>query len=210
MWCVDLILLTGRYLLRLSHEQGYIMIASDWKGMTVFDVPMIAKALASDPSLIFNIRDSIIQGFAFKAGIAHFCRSSLLNMDFMKFRKGPINYSSDNSIRMLFYGISQGGILGSAYSTFMGRSKVLDGAALVSGGTPFSTIMSRSIIFPAYQKLMLLNLSGKRSVRIFITIMQMCYDSVEAGGILTITESKDRIPTLIQVRVSILFAVILL
>lgn len=181
----------------MSNDQGYIMIASDWRGMSRFDIPVIVKALAADPNLVFNIRDSIIQGYAFKAGITHFCQSSLLKMDFMKFNGASIK-QHEKKPRMMFYGISQGGILGSAYSTLMGPSKLLNGAAIVSGGTPFSMLMGRSVIFPKYHKLMLLNLAQNRHVRIFISMMQMCYDSVEAGGILSSTKAEDRVQTLIQ------------
>lgn len=62
----------------MSHDQGYIVVASNWRGMSIFDIPVIVKAFAADPNIIMNIRDSIIQGYAFKAGITHFCKHSLL------------------------------------------------------------------------------------------------------------------------------------
>lgn len=180
----------------MSHEEGYIFISSNWRGMSIFDIPVIVKAFAGDPNIVNNIRDNIIQGYGFKAGVQHFCKYELLNMDFMKFNRDSIIDTQPH--RMIFYGISQGGILGSAYSTLMGKSKLLDGAAIVSAGTPFAAIMSRSFIFPKYQELMLLNLIHNRHVRIFISMLQMMYDCVEGGGALMSTKAEDRIPTLLQ------------
>lgn len=183
----------------MSHDQGYILVASNWRGMSIFDIPVIVKAFAADPNIIMNIRDGIIQGYAFKAGITHFCKHSLLEMDFMKFHNNPIKLRSGEKPRIIFYGISQGGILGSAYSTLMSQSTLLDGAAIVSAGTPFAAIMTRSsIFFDKYQNLMLLNLIHNRHVRIFISILQMVYDCVEAGGVLALTKMEDRVPTLLQ------------
>lgn len=166
--------------------------------MAIFDIPVIVKAFAGDPNIIMNTRDNIIQAYAIKAGLTHFCKNSLFNMDFMKFNNGIIKQKHENPPRIFFYGISQGGIFGSAYSTLMGPNKLLDGAIIASAGTPFSLIMSRSALFPNYHKLMLLNLVQNRHVRIFISMLQMYYDSIEAGGILSSTKIEDRVPTLLQ------------
>jgi hypothetical protein len=184
---------------RLSHENGYIMIASNWRGMSMFDLPVVVKAFAASPNILASIKDNIIQGYAFKAAIAHFCRNGLIDMDFMKLDNIPIKVQEeDKPPRYVFYGKSQGGILGSAYSTLMGPSKLLDGAALVSPAFPFSMLLSRSTLFKKYHKLMLLNLLHSRHVRIFISMMQMYYDSVEAGGILSSIKDEDRVQTLLQ------------
>jgi hypothetical protein len=185
-------------LCRMSYDNGYVIIASNWRGMSSFDLPVIVKAFAGDPNILASVRDNISQGYAFKAGIANFCRFGLLSMDFMKFDNLSIKQDENKNTRFVYYGISQGGILGSAYSSLLGPSKLLDGAAIVSPATPFSTIMSRSIIFPQYQSLMLMNLLHRRHVRIFISMMQSYYDSVEVGGILTSTKEEDRLQTLIQ------------
>ncbi len=163
----------------------------------MFDFPVIIKAFAGDPNILSNIRDNIIQGYAFKAGVTHFARHGLLDMEFMKFGTKLLKQGQHSPPRIVFHGISQGAILGSAYSTLLGPSKLLDGSAVISPATPFSLIMSRSTIFPSYEKLMLLNLRHKRHVRIFISMMQMYYDSIEAGGILATTAEEDRTKTLL-------------
>lgn len=88
------------------------------------------------------------------------------------------------------------GILGSAFSTLLAPYNLLDGSVIVSAGTPFSLLMSRSTIFPAYNTLLRLGLHNARHVRIFISVMQMLYDTIEVGGVLT--SDRERVPTLLQ------------
>jgi hypothetical protein len=85
----------------------------------------------------------------------------------------------------VFYGISQGGVLGSAYAALAGARGLLDGTILGNPGTPFSLLMPRSDIFPFYQALMLMNLYYERHVRIVLSLMQMLWDSVEVTGVLS-------------------------
>ena len=118
--------------------------------------------------------------------LQHFCRSALLDMDFMSFHK-PLVFHRDNATapRHVFYGISQGGVLGGAYAALAGARGLLDGTILGNPGTPFSLLMPRSDIFPFYEALMLMNLHYKRHVRIVLSLMQIFWDSVEVTGVLS-------------------------
>lgn len=69
---------------------------------------------------------------------------------------------------------------------------------IVSAGSPFSLLMSRSTIFPAYHELLRLGLHHDRHIRIFISILQMIYDTIEVGGIMSSNHDSDRVPTLLQ------------
>ena len=84
----------------------------------------------------------------------------------------------------MFYGISQGGILGAGYVALSGPTKLISRAALGVPGTPFSLILSRSLQFLGYDIALLLNFYNNRHVRIFLSLAQMCWDSVEAAGVL--------------------------
>ena len=173
------------------------MVASDWRGMSVFDLPVVAKALASNPNLMRAVGDNIIQGYANKAAIQHFCRHKLMELLDITLGEYVVRLHNDE-INHVFYGISQGGILGGGYSALLGASDLLDGSVLVSPGSPFALLMSRSTIFPLYHYLMLLNLHHSRFVRIAISMMQMVYDSVEVTGILATPLEQKYPKTLIQ------------
>lgn len=179
-------LLDSTFLHKMANENGYILVASNWRGMSRLDLPIVLRTFVSEPHLFSSLRDNIIQGYGARVAIQHFCRRALLDMDFMSFQR-PRNLHRDNSTRAryLFYGISQGGVLGGAYAALAGARDLLDGTILGNPGTPFSLLMPRSDIFPFYETLMLLNLRYKRHVRIVLSLMQIFWDSVEVSGVLS-------------------------
>jgi hypothetical protein len=109
-------------------------------------------------------------------------------MDFMNVKLGEED--ADN-VRFLFYGISQGGILGSAYTSLMSHSGILDGSIVSSSGTPLSLLMSRSTVFKAYQALLLMSLHNNRQVRIFVSFLQMTFDAID-GPMVGLAGKEDR------------------
>jgi hypothetical protein len=178
---------------RIANDNGYLIFASNWRGMSYLDIPIVFKAFVSQPDLMMSIRDNIIQGYANRAALQEFASVGLVELSGQGINMKP---PPDGQLRKIFYGISQGGILGSAFSALLAPYNLLDGSIIVSAGTPFSLLMSRSTIFPAYNTLLRLGLHNARHVRIFISIMQMLYDSIEVGGVLT--SDTERVPTLLQ------------
>ena len=94
----------------MANENGYILTAMDWRGMSVFDLPIVIKTLIGNPNLFQSVRDNLIQGYSEKLVLQHFSRNGLLdwlNID-------GINIPTENNEQptSVFYGISQGGILG--------------------------------------------------------------------------------------------------
>jgi len=192
-------LLDNKFLHRMANENGYVFVASNWRGMSDLDVPVVLKTFIAEPNLFKAARDNMIQGFADKAVIQHFCRNGLLQMDFMKFHYGKQIKLKAGTIRpnFIFYGISQGGILGAGYSSLVGPN-LIDRSILVSPGTPFALLMSRSDIFPFYKEALLLHLYTLRHVRVVISLMQMAWDSVEVSGVLAPPITELHPQTLIQ------------
>lgn len=192
-------LLYAFFIHRLAHEEGYIVFASDWRGMSFLDLAVIQKAFIANPNQLDSVIANIIQGFADKAVAQHFVSSSLLGMSFMQF--GGQSIAKTEPLRRIFYGISQGGILGSSYSTLLSNLSpdLLDAAIITSAGTPLSLLMSRSLVFPAYQVLLLTSLHNNRCVRIFISLLQMYFDKVSGPlvGLSGFSENK-KFKSLIQ------------
>ena len=171
-------------LLRMANKNGYIVLAMDWRGMSSYDLPVVVKTLMSKPSLFQAVRDNLIQGYANKLALQHFSRHAMLTMDWMTFDKNPIQLYSDQQPVSIFYGISQGGILGAGYTTLLEPTKLIDRAVLGVPGTPFALVMSRSMDFAGYDAIMLLNFYNNRHVRIFLSFAQMLWDSCEGAGLL--------------------------
>ena len=107
----------------MAHREGYVVVAMDWRGMSIFDLLHVAKVLISTPRLFEAVRDNLIQGYANKFALQHFCRHGLLNQEWFHFASLDATMGTTETVRTIptyqnqapshvFYGISQGGILG--------------------------------------------------------------------------------------------------
>lgn len=180
------------FLLEMANRNGYILMAMDWRGMSQYDLPVVMRTMLNDLSLFESVRDNLIQGYANKFVLQYFAQNGMLNLPFMKFgdQKKPIPRSvelpttASGSAPTMFYGISQGGILGAGYVALSAPTGLITRAVLGVPGTPFSLILSRSLDFVGYDKALLMNFYNNRHVRIFLSLAQMCWDSVEASGVL--------------------------
>jgi len=178
------------YLVRMANDQGYLIVAMDWRGMSIFDLPVVIKTLTSTPRLFQAIRDNLIQGYANKLAMLHFARNGMLESEWLHFHdsfsgKGRLPQMKPmDLLPQVFYGNSQGGILGGGYSAVVSSTGLLDRSILGAPGTPFALVLTRSLDFDGYDKLLLLNFYNNRHVRIFLSLAQMGWDSVEACGIL--------------------------
>jgi hypothetical protein len=63
-----------------------------------------------------------------------------------------------------------------------GVTNLIDRGILIVPGTPFALILTRSLDFAGYDKLILMNFYNNRHVRILLTLVQMAWDSAEASG----------------------------
>ena len=95
-------------LVRIANEEGYVYIATNWRGMSFLDLGVIVRALVAQPHIFESVKDNIIQGYGYKAAVQHFVKNDLLKMDFMKFNENSIMLEEDTPLRYLFHGISQG------------------------------------------------------------------------------------------------------
>jgi acetyl esterase/lipase len=174
--------MTDRFLQKMANDNGYVLMAMDWRGMSAFDLPVVIKTLVGSPQMFQAVRDNLIQGFANKMCMQHFSQNGMLELDAFRFgsRSLPtLNHSPPTSI---YYGISQGGILGAGYLSVIGRTKLVERGILGVPGTPFALVLSRSLDFAGYDRLLLLNFYNNRHVRIMLTLVQMAWDSTEASG----------------------------
>jgi hypothetical protein len=192
------------YLLQMAHDQGYVIIAMDWRGMSTSDLPLIIKILGSTPHLFESVRDNLIQGYGCKYALHNFARNGLLSTDWLSFaamENGPMKavpIFNKTAPAFIFYGVSQGGILGSGYSSISGATGLIDRSIIGSGGTPFALILTRSRDFLVYDKLLLLNFYSNRDIRMLLTLVQMAWDPVEASGALALPVNEPFPRVLLQ------------
>ena len=191
------------YLLRAANQNGYILFASNWGGMSFLDFPVVVRTFIANPNEVTSIVGNVMQGYANKAAVQDFANNALLNMEFMMFNDSPVHVDEEELVRHVFYGVSLGGIFGSAYTSLLSRTKpnLLDGSILTSAGNPFSLLMSRSALFPSYNLLLEKNLHHNRHTRIFISLLQMHYDAIDGptvGLSLGDSSSPNSFKTLLQ------------
>lgn len=187
---------TDGFLQKMSNDEGYIVMAMDWRGMSAFDLPVVVKSLMAKPSLFHAVRDNLIQGYANKFALQHFSQNGMLDMQWLQFHSGfnrnrRIPTYQNNTPASIFYGISQGGILGAGYAALSGPTKLIDRAILGVPGTPFALVMSRSFDFQGYDAILLLNFYSNRHVRILLYLTQMAWDSVEGSGVLAEPKTEN-------------------
>lgn len=188
----------------MANDNGFIITAMDWRGMSSFDLLVVVETLMSKPRQFRFVRDNLVQGYANKLALQHFSRNGMLELPWLQFHTAAshqlhsVPFFQGQSPSFTFYGISQGGILGAGYASLSGPTGLIDRAVLGSPGTPFALIMSRSLDFRGYDAILLLNFYNNRHVRVLLSLVQMAWDSVEASGVLAppVTEPFPR--TLIQ------------
>lgn len=182
----------------MANENGYLMMAMDWRGMSLFDLPVVIKTLIGNPSQFQSVRDNLIQGYAEKLVLQHFARNGMLDWLSIDGRKLPT--VDDKHPTSVFYGISQGGILGGGYLALSGKTSLIDRGILGSPGTPFASILTRSVQFVGYDVLLLLNLYNNREIRLLLSLVQMAWDSVETAGLSAppVSPVEPLPPTLLQ------------
>lgn len=173
---------SDRFLQKMANENGYINMSMDWRGMSIFDLPVVLKTLISSPYQFQSIRDNLIQGFANKMCLQHFSQNGMLELDAFHFDGKPIPIFEEKQPASAFYGISQGGILGGGYMSYIGSTGYVQRGVLGVPGTPFALVMSRSLDFSGYDMILLLNFYNNRHVRILLSLVQMAWDSTEASG----------------------------
>lgn len=172
--------------------------------MSSFDVLTVVKVLMSTPKTFEAVRDNLIQGYANKLALQHFMRHGLLDTNWIRFKTGSNQYHQIPlhqglaSPPSIFYGISQGGILGAGYTALSGTTGLIDRAILGVPGTPFALILTRSLDFNTYDTILLLNFYNNRHVRILLSLVQMAWDPVEGAGMLAPPVEEPYPTTLLQ------------
>lgn len=170
------------FLSQMANKNGYLLFSMDWRGMSVFDLPIVIKTLIGNPNSFRSVRDNLIQGLANKFAFQHFCQHGLLT--WLRVEGSLLPTLDHGRPASLFYGISQGGILGGGYMALAGVTKLVDRGILGVPGTPFALVLTRSSDFAGYDLLLLRNFYNNRHVRILLSLVQMGWDSVEASGLL--------------------------
>lgn len=164
------------YLSQMAHDDRYVVFAMNWTGMSLFDAPWIALMLTLDPSDFPAIPERSAQGFGELVVGLDLVTGELAADPALAFAGAP---AIDTSLTPVYYGNSQGAILGGAYVALSPR---IERAVLGVGGMPYSLLLARSNDFEDFLKIFQEKFPDDRDIALLIGVFQTVWDMGESGG----------------------------
>ncbi|MEM7136687.1 MAG: hypothetical protein AAF500_08925 [Myxococcota bacterium] len=156
----------------LMNDHNFTFAATDLIGMSDSDFPVIGVTLAGgNVSGLQTMFDRLHQGFL----------NYLLLMRMMKteFANDPTFGPYIDGDSAFYYGISQGGIMG---SVFLALSPDVERGALGLVGQPYSMLLFRSVDFNEFLDVIKENYTDVRDHQLIVAALQMLWDRVEPNG----------------------------
>jgi len=163
------------HLSQLANDGGYVVVATDWKGMSDRDRGEITLMMARDISNFAFVPERSMQGFVEFMALLHVAMKGLSQDENLVF-EGTNLIDPD---RRYYYGISQGGILGGAYLAF---SKDLTRGVLGVPGAPYSLLLPRSSDFLPFFYIMNTKYGHAHDIEVVMALLQQLWDPAEAAG----------------------------
>lgn len=156
----------------LAQEAGVLFCATKWAGMSEDDVGNAVVSL-QDLSNFPTVADRLQQGIVNMIALGR-----LMTAD-----NGILSDPAFNNVKvdgdLIYYGNSQGGIMGSAITAV---SPDISRAVLGVPGINYSILLLRSIDFTDYEAVMIPAYPSRRDRTLSISLMQMLWDRGEGGG----------------------------
>lgn len=157
---------------RFLNEYNYVMFGVDLQGMESIDANAVGLQLTVGNYAGLQVMwDRLHQGFV----------NSLVAMRMMKttFAADKTYGSYVDPSEAYYYGISQGGIMGTVY---LALSQDVERGALGVMGQPYSLLLPRSVDFTPFLDIIDRTWSDARQQQLLIAVAQMPWDRVEPTG----------------------------
>jgi hypothetical protein len=172
----------------LANREGFIVVATDWTGMAEEDAAFVALMIVEDVTNFAEIPERSHQGFAEFHALSLLVKHRLASDENLQGTSGSLVDSED----LVYYGNSQGAILGAA---FMAQSLEIERGALGVGGGPYEMLLTRSEDFDPFFLLFKEKFSDHRDITVLISMMQSLWDPAEGAGWLhDLEESPEGVP----------------
>ncbi len=160
---------------RMVDQNGQLILAVDWTGMKAGDVNPVTLAIAQDASLFASLPERLHQG-QLEALLAGELAVRGLSADPTFAVDGVPLIANDN---LHFYGVSQGGILGTATFALSTR---MERAIFSVPGIPFSMLLNRAAPFQPFFLMLNAKYDDPAEISTLIGTFQMLWDPTEGGG----------------------------
>ncbi len=163
------------WLSEVADRYGWVLFATDWTGMKDDDVMIIMDEIGSGMSNFATVPERLHQGI-----LEHLMAAAAMTgagaSDPLMAEEGTALYDPDS---LVFYGNSQGSILGGAY---VALSPLIQRGVFGVGGMPYSLLLTRSYDFELYFMLLRGQYSDDMDISLMIGLMQMLWDPGEGAG----------------------------
>ncbi|MFM8848003.1 MAG: hypothetical protein ACKOHN_08135 [Actinomycetota bacterium] len=154
----------------LGNEAGILFCATQWAGMSEIDVGNAAQTLgdfSNFPTMADRMQQGIVNFVALGWMMQH---GFLASPEF-----GGVKVEGD----LVYYGNSQGGIMGSALAAV---SPDISRSVLGVPGINYGLLLARSVDFDTYEAIMEPAYPSRRERTLILSFVQMLWDRGEGGG----------------------------
>ncbi len=169
------------YLGEMANRYGYILFATDWRGMAEGDYESVMLMLVTDIGRFGIIPEGGHQGLIEFVAAAQMMQGGMAADENLSFIPpgGTEPVSVVDTSEVLYYGNSQGGILGGVY---LAMSPVVERGVLGVPGMPYSLLLSRSADFTPFFALFQGIYREQEHISFWMALLQNLWDSAEPGG----------------------------
>ncbi len=163
------------FLTAMAQRYGWVTFAVDWTGMALADTPAVLSILADGLSAFASVPERSQQGwveqvYAGRLMLGPMASDPALTLD---------GTALVDPSCLVFYGLSQGAILGAGYVAI---SPDVHRAVLGVGGSPFALLLPRSWDFEPYLQIIQALYADPIDVAVFLGLMQMVWDPGETAA----------------------------
>jgi len=183
------------YLDAEANEHGWILVASDWLGLSEYDEVAVALMLSSDISNFAMIPDRCTQGMLNALIVMRLMKDQFYNDPSVIFNGATVV----NPDVRFYNGNSQGGILGTVY---MAVTQDVERGTIGVGGTPYSLLLPRSQDFVLLGDVLSYRYPSPLDRMGLLAAMQLLWDRLEPSAYLHAI-SRDPLPNTPQHRILI-------
>ncbi len=156
----------------LADEKGFVLVATDWVGMSEEDRNFVADALVSDMANVLAFTDRLHQAMANFIALAMLSKGALAQAPELQVPAGPAYDPS----ALYFVGHSLGSILG---STYVSLAPDVERAAMTVGGVDFSFMLFRAQPFALFLLLTTTVLPDLLDQQKFGYLAQLSFDRID-------------------------------
>ncbi len=160
-----------------ANELCNVIVGTDMRGMSAIDVPAVARAL-NDATHADEVFEVLEQGLVNHVALVRAMRTTFADSLFVDAANG--NKKLVDPTLVYYYGLSQGGILGTAV---MAYEPTVTRAVLGVGAANYSMLLDRSADWPTYGTVLHGGYPDFFDDQMIINLCQMRWDKTEGSGV---------------------------